>query len=111
MPIDRPETTVSALAALSRFSASRTGMVLTPKASARPWIVTSCPGAMPPSRIKPDHLIVDAVLQRFAPQRLDLESALVGLGLHSASHASDAGRKQRRRYSVDHLARSLTCDL
>jgi hypothetical protein len=53
MPIVRPETTLSALAAVSRFSASRTGMVLTSKASARPWIVTSCPGAMPPSRMSP----------------------------------------------------------
>ena len=41
MPIERPEITVSTRAAVSRCRASRTGMALTPKASASVWIVIS----------------------------------------------------------------------
>ena len=37
--------TVSTRAAVSRCKASRTGMALTPNASASAWLVTSCPGA------------------------------------------------------------------
>ena len=50
-PIERLEMTVSTLAAVSRCKASRTGMALTPNASASPWMVTSCPGAISPFRI------------------------------------------------------------
>jgi hypothetical protein len=39
-------------AAVKRLSASRTGMVETPNASAKFWIVTTWPGAISPSRIK-----------------------------------------------------------
>src|SRR5208282_3299970 len=50
-PIDRPEMTVRARAAVSRCRASRTGIALTPNASASAWIVTSWPGAISPLRI------------------------------------------------------------
>src|ERR1700734_873639 len=49
MPMERPVTRLIAPAAVKRLSASRTGMVLTPNASARFWIVTTCPGAISPS--------------------------------------------------------------
>ena len=43
--------TVSTRAAVSRCKASRTGMALTPNASASAWMVMSCPGAISPFRI------------------------------------------------------------
>ena len=51
MPTERPAITVSALLAVSRCSASRTGMALTPNALARLGIVTVRPGSISPSRI------------------------------------------------------------
>ena len=51
MPAERPATMVKAPDSLSRCSASRTGMALTPNASARPWMVTVVPGSISPSRM------------------------------------------------------------
>ena len=47
----RPETTVSTPAPVSLVSASRTGIGLTPNASARCATVIDWPGASPPSRM------------------------------------------------------------
>lgn len=61
----------SAPAAVRRWSASRTGMALAPKASASAVIVTVRPGSISPFEINRGETMMDARLHRLTGHRLE----------------------------------------